>query len=348
MFRTDPIWWRHWLVSLYCTTHYQRHRIAAIAAGILVCAIIFPLMLMSPDTSGGSKEFIRSTGIFLAVLSNICILHGWRSVVLWLDFDIDPEHHLNRKNAVIPMLSIVCSGQGSSVMEGESTGESDLSSADCKPFDAVKTRNLVSRRVICQDQVNYWSAKLHHTEAMMLAQAEDGATLRIRRIIPGRLEDQKERIPPQAIECDTPYRGRAVPAGAVSASLMSLDSRESTLRSGPNIGVEPTSPVDSDAIIPDPLPPSSSSSPSSIRWPHSWPSPSSSSSSSPSSIPHTTHLVQTYSTHNGLVSPRSYHSICPFTCFSTDHKTCVLFYYLFKKIYIRNSFKKSLYNKIQC
>lgn len=180
--------------------------ITAIIVGVLVLAITFPLMLMSPDVCGSTKEFIRSTGTFVAVLCTMCILHGRRSVLLWLDFDIDQDHNLSRKSSVIPAVP------GPVVHQEDSVDESKYGGAERNPFQEVKTKKLNYRQQICKQQVSFWDKKMRHTEAMLLGEAEGGAALRIRRIIPSPVFDQPERIPPQAIERDTPYWERTIPS----------------------------------------------------------------------------------------------------------------------------------------
>ena len=236
-------------VHSYRYRSHLSHYIAAIIVGILVTAITFPLMLMSPDMCGGTKEFIRSTGIFVAVLCTMCILHGRRSVLLWLDFDIDENHNLNRKSSVTPI------EPGLAAQQGESADEGKYGGAERDPYQEVKTKKLNYRQQIGKQQVAYWYKKMRHTEAMLLGEAEGGAAMRRRRIIPGSLVDQPERIPPQATESDTPYWDRTAPALAppppvpanpteeVSETAMPVDSADS-----------PESSMQFDPI-PDPLSP---------------------------------------------------------------------------------------------
>ena len=220
-------------------------------------------MLMSPDMNGGTKEFIRSTGIFVAVVCTMCILHGRRSILLWLDFDIDENHNLNRKSSVTPI-------EPGSAQQGESADEGRYGGAQRNPYQEVKTKKLRYRQLISKQQAAWWLKTMRHTEAMLLGEAEGGAAMRIRRVIPGTLVDQPECIPPQAIEMDTPYWGGTAPSppvpnnptegvyNEVSESAMPSDSPdrpESSIQltlateedsSPPNVHCDP---------IPDPLSP---------------------------------------------------------------------------------------------
>ena len=51
--------------------------------------------------------------------------------------------------------------------------ENEFGGSRQNPFEAVKTKSLISRRQTCREQIQHWSKVLRHTEAMMLVQAED-------------------------------------------------------------------------------------------------------------------------------------------------------------------------------
>ena len=134
--------------------------------------ISFPLICTLPNISGALRQFITSTGIFLSVYSTIVILHGRRAAQLLLNYDIDRDHQLTKKKiAVTPLNSKVEFQRQSSILKMLS--ENEYGGSRQNPFEAVKTKSLISRRQTCREQILHWSKVLRHTEAMMLVQAED-------------------------------------------------------------------------------------------------------------------------------------------------------------------------------
>lgn len=134
--------------------------------------ITFPLICTLPNISGATRQFITSTGIFLSVYSTIVILHGRRAAQLLLNYDIDRDHQLTKKKiAVTPLNSKAEFQRQSSILKMLS--ENEYGGSRQNPFEAVKTKSLISRRQTCREQILHWSKVLRHTEAMMLVQAED-------------------------------------------------------------------------------------------------------------------------------------------------------------------------------
>jgi hypothetical protein len=142
---------------------------------VLVCLIgiiAFPLIFMLPGIDGGTRQFICSTSIFLVLFCTLCCLHGTRTRLLLLNFDIDKTHqYVKRRNAVSPLVSKAEFKKQSSIIR--TLADSQYGGSSQNPFEAVKSRNLITRRQVCKEQLTHWSKVLRHTEAMMLVQAED-------------------------------------------------------------------------------------------------------------------------------------------------------------------------------
>ena len=134
--------------------------------------ITFPIICLLPDISGGTRQFITSTGIFFSVFSTILILHGRRAAQLLLNYDIDRDHQFTKKQiSISPKNSKAEFQRQSSILKMLS--ENEFGGSRQNPFEAVKTKSLISRRQTCREQIQHWSKVLRHTEAMMLVQAED-------------------------------------------------------------------------------------------------------------------------------------------------------------------------------
>jgi hypothetical protein len=102
----------------------------------------------------------------------LCCLHGTRTRLLLLNFDIDKTHqYVKRRNAVSPLVSKAEFKKQSSIIR--TLADSQYGGSSQNPFEAVKSRNLITRRQVCKEQLTHWSKVLRHTEAMMLVQAED-------------------------------------------------------------------------------------------------------------------------------------------------------------------------------
>jgi hypothetical protein len=122
------------------------------------------MMFNLPGIDGGTRQFICSTSTFLSVFCTLCCIHGTRSIFLLLNYDIDADHKFSKRiNFVSP---VVCSTN--SVAEAEPIPEDIYGGSAQDPFEAVKSRNLIIRRLVCKEQIAHWSKKHNHTEAMML------------------------------------------------------------------------------------------------------------------------------------------------------------------------------------
>lgn len=136
-----------------------------------VAIICFPLITSLPGTSGGTKEFIRSTGTFISIFSTICILHGERAMLLLLNYDINKNHQVSKKKKLVAEISKEEFKKQS--FQFRTMSQSQFGGSAENPYIAIKTENLPDRLDVCRVQHAHWSKVLQHTEAMMLYHAED-------------------------------------------------------------------------------------------------------------------------------------------------------------------------------
>lgn len=102
----------------------------------------------------------------------MCCLHGTRIRLLLLNYDIDKDHNYFKKvHSVSPLVSMSEFKKQSSLIR--TLADSQYGGSAQNPFEAVKSKNLITRRLVCKEQIVHWSQILRHTEAMMLVQAED-------------------------------------------------------------------------------------------------------------------------------------------------------------------------------
>ena len=138
----------------------------------MIGIISFPLIFNLPDMTGGTRQFICSTSVFLSVFCTMCCLHGTRIRLLLLNYDIDKDHNYFKKvHSVSPLVSMSEFKKQSSLIR--TLADSQYGGSAQNPFEAVKSKNLITRRLVCKEQIVHWSQILRHTEAMMLVQAED-------------------------------------------------------------------------------------------------------------------------------------------------------------------------------
>ena len=81
------------------------------------------------------------------------------------------HQYVKRVNTVSPLVSRAEFKKQSSIIR--TLADSQYGGSALNPFDAVKSKNLITRRQVCKEQMVHWSTVLRHTEAMMLVQAED-------------------------------------------------------------------------------------------------------------------------------------------------------------------------------
>ena len=139
------------------------------AIAFVVCATVvaFPLIYDFSKLGGGVTRFIGSMFIFVTILFTICSIHLKRTVLLLFNYDIDKDLQIVKLVAVRPERIQTLT----SLAEAPSEKRYGISSKN--PFDAVKSKNLITRRQVCKEQMVHWSAVLRHTEAMMLVVYED-------------------------------------------------------------------------------------------------------------------------------------------------------------------------------
>ena len=126
--------------------------------------ILIAIMIIGVSNSGrsvteGTKEFITSVGIFIAVLCTLCCLYRWRTVTLLLGYDIDTELRLvkvnfNRKTTLpINVRLSLRSTESSSDHQTRAENDFRYGVSNINPFEAMKSKNLISRKQICYEQV---------------------------------------------------------------------------------------------------------------------------------------------------------------------------------------------------
>jgi hypothetical protein len=135
----------------------------------VICAsvVAFPLIYDFSKLGGGVTRFIDSMFIFTCVLFTMFSLHFKRTSLLLFNYDIDKDLQIIKRVAVRPEKAHTLT----SSVEAPSEKRYGISSKN--PFDAVKSKNLITRRQVCKEQMTHWSKVLRHTEAMMLVTFED-------------------------------------------------------------------------------------------------------------------------------------------------------------------------------
>lgn len=129
---------------------------------IVASAVAFPLIFDYKNLGGGMTRFIESMFVFVCVFFTMLSLHLKRTALLLFNYDIDKDLQIVKRASVRPeKLQRV-----KSLLEVPSDMKFGTTSRN--PFEVVKSKNLITRRQVCKDQISHWSKVLSHTEAMML------------------------------------------------------------------------------------------------------------------------------------------------------------------------------------
>ena len=137
--------------------------VTAIGGIILLLFSKFP-----PQIDDSSVEFIESLGFFIVVAIAIVQCYSCSTCMLLSGYDVNRDHQIIKRR---PSISTASHG----VTSSRSFGDSQYGgSTYVHPVEAMKTRNLLTRKQTCEEQVKYWSDLLRNTEALMVSQAENG------------------------------------------------------------------------------------------------------------------------------------------------------------------------------
>jgi hypothetical protein len=223
----------------------------AIVLVSLTTIISFPMMFNLPGIDGGTRQFICSTSTFLSVFCTLCCLHGTRSIFLLLNYDIDSDHRFRKR---IDFVSPVVDSTNS-VAEAEPVPEDIFGGSAQDPFEAVKSRNLIIRRLVCKQQIAHWSMKHNYTEAMMLIADDEAVTpvgfaFRRKRVT---LNSNVSNFPPgssiftdQGFEGPDPVNGTAEEELVTGTQLVEGDNIASFIRLEVNDMELPATPASTD------------------------------------------------------------------------------------------------------
>ena len=127
----------------------------------MVAIMIIGVTNTGRSITEGTKEFIISIGIFLSVSCTLCSLYRWRTVTLLLGYDIDTELRLvklnnNRRSTLPTNLRLSLGTMGSSSdLQSSAENEFRYGVSNVNPFEAMKSKNLISRKQTCYEQVSY-------------------------------------------------------------------------------------------------------------------------------------------------------------------------------------------------
>ena len=127
--------------------------------------IVIPLAAFLHIIDGSIKPLINSGGIFLIVLATISQLYLWSTYILMSGYDTNRDQQIV-KQIRKPSIAVILH------MEDDVQGIHYGGSSNVNPFEAIKTKNLLSRRQTCREQLKHWAEVLRNTEALMLSQAE--------------------------------------------------------------------------------------------------------------------------------------------------------------------------------
>ena len=127
--------------------------------------IVIPLAAFLHIIDGSIKPLINSGGIFLIVLATISQLYLWSTYILMSGYDTNRDQQIV-KQIRKPSIAVILH------MEDDVQGTHYGGSSNVNPFEAIKTKNLLSRRQTCREQLKHWAEVLRNTEALMLSQAE--------------------------------------------------------------------------------------------------------------------------------------------------------------------------------
>lgn len=130
--------------------------------------VVIPLSAFLPIIVGGTKQLIISLGIFLVVLSFLSQLHSWSTCILLSGYDTNRDQQIVKRLSKPSVAVILQMEEDVQFAATNCYG----GSSNINPFEAIKTKNLLSRRQTCREQLKHWSEVLRTTEALMLSQAE--------------------------------------------------------------------------------------------------------------------------------------------------------------------------------
>ena len=121
-----------------------------------------------PQIDDTSFEFIASLGFFIVVAIAIMQCYSCSTCMLLSGYDVNRDHQIIKRRS-----SISTASHG--VTSGRSFGDSQYGgSTYFHPVEAMKSRNLMTRKQTCEEQLKYWSDLLRNTEALMVSQADNG------------------------------------------------------------------------------------------------------------------------------------------------------------------------------
>lgn len=130
-----------------------------------VGTIVIPLTAFLHVVDGSIKQLISSGGIFLVILATITQLYSWSTYILISGYDTNRDQQIVKRIRK-PSIAVIIQ------MDDDMLASRYGGSSNVNPFEAIRTKNLLSRRQTCREQLKHWSEVLRNTEALMLSQAE--------------------------------------------------------------------------------------------------------------------------------------------------------------------------------